>query len=235
MLPEQRTIEPIAHIRTDLPTKFGVPRQSGLVSELCAEIIFEPLYRDPVAFRGLDGYSHLWLIWGFSLNSRSSWAATVKPPRLGGNTRMGVFATRSPYRPNSLGLSSVKLEEIHMDDSLGPVLVVSGADLMDGTPIYDVKPYLPYTDSHPDAASGFAGAFTDYRLQVDFPEPLLQRIPPEKRDALFGILAQDPRPAYIADPDRRYGFNYLSFDIRFKVDGEHLTVVEVVDLPEHKK
>ena len=230
MLNERREIAPIAHIECDLPTKFGLPRQSGLVESLSARIVFEPLYRDPVAFRGLDGYSHLWLIWGFSENGRDAWASTVKPPRLGGNRRMGVFATRSPYRPNALGLSSVKLKKIEFDEKAGPVLTVSGADLMDGTPIYDIKPYLPYTDSHPDAAAGFAGAVFGYALKVDFPAALLQKIPAEKRAALIGILSQDPRPAYIDDPDRRYGFNYLTFDVRFTVAGDTLTVVEIADL-----
>ena len=230
MLDETRTIGPIAHIETDLPTKFGLPRQSGLVDALSARIVFEPLYRDPVAFRGLEGYSHLWLIWGFSENGRDSWAATVKPPRLGGNVRMGVFATRSPYRPNALGLSSVKLERMERDEKLGVVLTVSGADLMDGTPIYDVKPYLPFTDSHPDASGGFAADVFGHALEVDFPGELLAKIPADKRDALFGILAQDPRPAYIDDPERRYGFNYLTYDVRFTVDGDRLTVVEIVDL-----
>lgn len=230
MLNEKRLIEPIAHIETDLPTKFGLPRQSGLVDDLTARIVFEPLYRDPVAFRGLDGYSHLWLIWGFSENHRDSWAATVKPPRLGGNRRMGVFATRSPYRPNALGLSSVKLVSIETSDRLGIVLHVAGADLMNGTPIYDIKPYLAFTDSHPDAAGGFADSVLDHHLEIDFPEPLLARIPPDKRPALFGILAQDPRPAYIDDPERRYGFNYLTYDVRFTVDGNRLTVVEIAEL-----
>jgi len=230
MLEETRSIAPIAHIESDLPTKFGLPRQSGLVATLTARIVFEPLYRDPVAFRGLDGYSHLWLIWGFSENGRDAWAATVKPPRLGGNARMGVFATRSPYRPNALGLSSVKLERIDRDEKLGIVLTVSGADLMDGTPIYDIKPYLPYTDSHPDAAGGFAADVFAHALEVDFPAALLEKIPADKRDALLGILAQDPRPAYIDDPQRRYGFNYLTYDVRFTVDGRRLTVVEIVDL-----
>ena len=230
MLEERRLIEPIAHIESDLPTKFGLPRQSGLVSSLEARIVFEPLYRDPVAFRGLEGYSHLWLIWGFSKNGRDAWAATVKPPRLGGNTRMGVFATRSPYRPNALGLSAVKLTRIERDEKLGPVLWVAGADLMDGTPIYDIKPYLPFTDSHPEASGGFAADVFDHVLTVDFPEHLLARIPADKRDALLGLLAQDPRPAYIDDPARRYGFNYLSYDVRFTVADDHLTVVEIVDL-----
>ena len=230
MLQEKRFIEPIAHIGTALPTKFGLPRQSGLVEALRARVVFEPLYRDPVAFRGLEGYSHIWLIWGFSENERDSWAATVKPPRLGGNRRMGVFATRSPYRPNALGLSCVELIEITHDEKLGPVLIVAGADLMDGTPIYDIKPYLPYTDSRPEAAGGFAEDVYDYALEVDFPPALLERIPPEHRQALLGLLAQDPRPAYIDDPARRYGFNYLTYDVRFTVDGQKLTVVDVVDL-----
>ena len=230
MLEEIRPIEPIAHIETDLPTKFGLPRQSGLVGELEARIVFAPKYRDPVAFRGLDGFSHLWLIWGFSENSRDAWAATVKPPRLGGNRRMGVFATRSPYRPNALGLSAVKLTAIEQDEKLGPVLYVAGADLMDGTPIYDVTPYLPFTDSRPDAVGGFAEDVLDYALEVDFPPALLERIPEHKRAALLGLLAQDPRPAYLDDPTRRYGFNYLQVDVRFTVDGGRLTVVDVVDL-----
>ena len=230
MLSERRAIEPIAHIETDLPTKFGLPRQSGLVPQLTARIIFEPLYRDPVAFRGLEGYSHLWLIWGFSRNTRDAWAATVKPPRLGGNTRMGVFATRSPYRPNALGLSSVKLERIEADEKQGPVLIVSGADLMSGTPIYDVKPYLPFTDSHPEARGGFAADHVDDRLEVVFPPELLKKIPEDKREALLGLLAQDPRPAYIDDPRRRYGFNYLDLDVRFTVENGILTVVEIADL-----
>ena len=230
MLQETRAIAPIAHIETALPTKFGLPRQSGLVPSLRARIVFEPLYRDPVAFRGLEGFSHLWLIWGFSENERDTWAATVKPPRLGGNRRMGVFATRSPYRPNALGLSCVELIEITHDEKLGPVLAVAGADMMDGTPIYDVKPYLPYTDSRPNAAGGFAEDVYDYALEVDFPPALMDRIPPEHREALMGLLRQDPRPAYIDDPARRYGFNFLTFDVRFTVDGGKLTVVDIVDL-----
>ena len=230
MLQEKRLIEPIAHIRTELPTKFGLPRQSGLVPALRARVVFEPLYRDPVAFRGLEGFSHIWLIWGFSENERDSWAATVKPPRLGGNKRMGVFATRSPYRPNALGLSCVELLALERDEKLGPVLIVAGADLMDGTPIYDIKPYLPFTDSRPEASGGFAGEVLDYALEVEFPPALLDRIPPEHRQALLGLLAQDPRPAYIDDSARRYGFNFLTYDVRFTVDGGRLTVVDVVDL-----
>ena len=229
MLEEIRPIEPVAHIRTDLPAKFGLPRQSGLVEELTARIVFEPKYRDPVAFRGIEGFSHLWLIWGFSANRRDEWAATVKPPRLGGNRRMGVFATRSPYRPNALGLSCVELVRLERDEKRGPVLVVAGADLMDGTPLYDVKPYLPFTDSRPDAAGGFAEDVRDYALEVEFPEELLARIPLDKREALFGLLRQDPRPAYIDDPTRRYGFYYLDFDVRFTVADGKLTVVEIAD------
>ena len=230
VLSEERVIRPIAHIETDLPTKFGVPRQSGLVPSLTARIVFEPLYRDPVAFRGLEGYSHIWLLWGFSENRRDEWAATVKPPRLGGNTRMGVFATRSPYRPNALGLSAVRLDAVEADERLGIVLRVSGADLMDGTPIYDVKPYLPFADSLPDASGGFADGVRDHSLEVDFPPALLARIPEDKREALIGILAQDPRPAYIDEPGRRYGFNYLSFDVRFTAADGRLTVTDIVDL-----
>ncbi|MBQ3257498.1 MAG: tRNA (N6-threonylcarbamoyladenosine(37)-N6)-methyltransferase TrmO [Oscillospiraceae bacterium] len=221
------TISPIAYIRTDLPTKFGCPRQSGLVNTLEARIIFEPTYRDPVAFRGMEGYSHLWLIWGFSENKRNTWASTVKPPRLGGNKRMGVFATRSPYRPNSLGLSSVELVRVEQDEKLGPVLVVTGADLMDGTPIYDVKPYLPFTDAHPEARGGFADDVKDYALEVVFPEEWLSMIPADKREGLFGILAQDPRPSYQEDPNRIYGFNFLEFDVRFTVRDGVITVCEI--------
>lgn len=223
-------IRPIAYIHTDLPTKFGLPRQSGLVQSLRARIVFVPEFRPEAAFRGLEGFSHVWLIWGFSENGRAGWSPTVKPPRLGGNRKMGVFATRSPFRPNGLGLSSVKLEEIRWDEKLGPVLAVSGADLMDGTPIYDLKPYLPYTDSHPEAVGGFADAFVDYALEVDFPEELLLQIPEDKREALLGILGQDPRPAYLEDPRRLYGFNYLDRDVRFRVEDGRLTVCEIVKL-----
>ena len=223
-------IHPIAYIHTDLPTKFGIPRQSGLVPALQAKIVMEPTYRDPVAFRGIEGFSHLWLIWGFSENRRNSWSATVKPPRLGGNKRMGVFATRSPFRPNSLGLSSVKLESVEFDEKLGPVLIVSGADLMDSTPIYDIKPYVPHSDCHADAVGGFSDQFADYALEVVFPENWLSMIPEEKREALFGILAQDPRPSYQDDPNRVYGFNYLDLDVRFRVKDGILTVCEIEKL-----
>lgn len=217
----------IARIRTDFPTKFGIPRQSGLVESLKAQIVFEPEYRNPAALRGLDGFSHIWLIWGFSEALRDGWSPTVRPPRLGGNKRVGVFATRSPFRPNSLGLSSVRLECIETDAELGPVLHVAGADLLDNTPIYDIKPYLPHVDSHPDAQGGFAAPLTDYALQVVFPPTLLERIPAERRDALLGVLANDPRPSYQNDPERRYGFLFAGFEIRFTVQDEVLTVCEV--------
>ena len=218
----------IARIRTDFPTKFGIPRQSGLVESLKARIVFEPEYRNPAALRGLDGFSHIWLIWEFSEALRDGWSPTVRPPRLGGNKRVGVFATRSPFRPNSLGLSSVRLERIETDSEFGPVLHVAGADLLDNTPIYDIKPYLPHVDSHPDAQGGFAAPLTDYGLQVVFPPALLELIPAERRDALLGVLANDPRPSYQNDPERRYGFLFAGFEIRFTVLDEVLTVCEVI-------
>lgn len=221
-------MEIIAHIHTDFPAKFGIPRQSGLVEELKGRIVFEPEYRNPDAFRGLDGYSHIWLLWKFSGTKRHSWSATVKPPRLGGNKRMGVFATRSPFRPNDIGLSSVKLERLELDSEFGPVLHVAGADLMDGTAIYDIKPYLPYTDSHPDALSGFAGNVLDYELQVDFPDRWLSMIPKEKQDAIIAVLKQDPRPSYQNIPDRIYGVEFSGFDVRFTVQDMTLTVCQVV-------
>ena len=220
----------IAHIKTDFATKFGVPRQSGLVDDLKATIIFEPEYRNADALRGLESFSHIWLIWSFSEAIRGAWQPTVRPPRLGGNTRMGVFATRSPYRPNPLGLSSVKLEEIKPDPKYGTVLIVSGADLMDGTPIYDIKPYLPFTDSHPDATGGFAEERYGDGLDVIFPDDLLCKIPEDKRRAVKAVLAQDPRPHYQDDPNRLYGMTFAGFDIRFKVEGEVLTVCEVENI-----
>ncbi len=227
------TLRPIAYIHTDFPTKFGIPRQSGLAPDLIAKIVFEPEYRDLNAFRGLDGYSHLWLIWGFSaIEPKPGFAPMVKPPRLGGNRRMGVFATRSPFRPNPVGLSSVKLESIETVPRTGPVLIVSGADLMDGTPIYDIKPYLPFTDSHPDALGGFSEEKLDNNLSVVFPEDLLSLIPVEKRSALMEALRQDPRPAYRDDPDERFGFYYAGNDVRFTVSGQILTVVEIVPMTE---
>lgn len=220
----------IARIRTDFPTKFGVPRQSGLVQSLRGRIVFEPEYRNPDALRGIEGFSYIWLIWEFSEAKRDTWSPTVRPPRLGGNTRMGVFATRSPFRPNAIGLSSVRLEAVELDTPEGPVLHVSGADMMDGTPIYDIKPYLPYVDSHPEATGGFADPVRSYALKVDFPEPLLQRVPEGSREALLEILAQDPRPSYQNDPERRYGVPFAGWDVRFTVREDTLTVHDVVRL-----
>ena len=217
----------IAHIRSDFPTKFGIPLQSGRIQELKADIIFEPEYRNHEAFRGLEEYTHIWLIWEFSQAVRKEWSPTVRPPRLGGNVRMGVFATRSPFRPNPIGLSSVRLESVEFSEKYGPVLHVSGADLMDGTPIYDIKPYLAYVDSHPEAAGGFTDQIQDHKLKVEFPEELLKKIPVEKREALLAVLANDPRPGYQKDPERKYGMSFGSWDIHFKVDGEQLRVLEV--------
>lgn len=220
----------IGHIHTDFPSKFGIPRQSGLVKELKGTITFLPEYRNPEAFRGLEEFSHIWLLWKFSKSEKAHWSATVKPPRLGGKKRMGVFATRSPYRPNDIGLSSVKLEKIAYDPKLGPVLYVAGADLMDGTPIYDIKPYIAYADSHPDATEGFAGAVKEKELVVDFPTELLEKYPEEKRTAIMGVLAQDPRPAYDTDETRLYGVEFAGFDVRFTVTGNLLQVKELVKL-----
>ena len=217
----------IAHIRSDFPTKFGIPHQSGRIEELKADIIFEPEYRNPEAFRGLEEYTHIWLIWEFSKAVRKEWSPTVRPPRLGGNVRKGVFATRSPFRPNPIGLSSVKLDGVEFT-SQGPVLHVSGADLMDGTPIYDIKPYLAYVDSHPEASGGFTDRIVDHKLNVDFPEPLLERIPEEKREALLAVLANDPRPGYQKDPERIYGMEFDRWDVRFQVQENGLKVIEVV-------
>ena len=218
----------IAHIHSDFPTKFGIPRQSGLIHELKAAVVFEPEYRNPDALRGLEGYTHIWLIWQFSETARQGWSPTVRPPRLGGNMRMGVFASRSPFRPNPVGLSSVRLERIELQSPFGPILHVAGADLMDNTPIYDIKPYLPYVDSHPDAAGGFALQSREGFLQVNVPSGLLERIPPDRRDALLAVLAQDPRPAYQNTPDRVYGMEYAGFEIRFTVSGHTLTVCEII-------
>ena len=221
-----KKLEYIARIHTDFPTKFGIPRQSGLVSTK-GTIVFEPEYRKEEALKGLEEYSHLWLIWEFSQAVRKEWSPTVRPPRLGGNVRMGVFATRSPFRPNPIGLSSVRLESVEFSEKYGPVLHVSGADLMDGTPIYDIKPYLAYVDSHPEAAGGFTDQIQDHKLKVEFPEELLKKIPVEKREALLAVLANDPRPGYQKDPERKYGMSFGSWDIHFKVDGEQLQVLEV--------
>lgn len=220
----------IARIRTDFPTKFGIPRQSGLIDVLKAVIVFEPEYRNPDTLRGLETFSHIWLIWEFSEAVRDTWSPTVRPPRLGGNTRMGVFATRSPFRPNALGLSSVKLNGIELHPDLGPVLHILGADLMDNTPIYDIKPYLPYTDSHPEAIGGFADPLKDYVLEVEFPEQWLRLIPEEHREVLRSVLAQDPRPSYQKDPKRIYGLKYREFDIKFTVRDTVLSVCAVVPI-----
>lgn len=220
-------MEIIAHIRNAFSTKFGLPRQSGLVKELRSTIVFEPAYRNPDALRGLDGYSHLWLIWQFHKAERQSWSPTVRPPRLGGNTRMGVFATRSPFRPNPIGLSCVKLEGIVHTKEYGYVLHVSGADLMDGTPIFDIKPYLPYVDSIPDARGGFAALHEDDHVEVIFPNELLFKVPEEHREGLIGVLRQDPRPAYQNDPKRVYGFQYAGYEVRFQVADGFLTVCSI--------
>ncbi|HIS99852.1 MAG TPA: tRNA (N6-threonylcarbamoyladenosine(37)-N6)-methyltransferase TrmO [Candidatus Faecaligallichristensenella faecipullorum] len=217
----------IAHIQTDFPTKFGIPRQSGLVKELEGRIVFIPPYRNPDAVRGLEGFSHIWLIWQFSESVREGWSATVRPPRLGGNVRMGVFATRSPFRPNPIGLSSVRLLGVEQSAELGPVLRVAGADLMDGTPIFDIKPYIPLSDCHPEATGGFSPRDNAPLLEVDFPESLLSQIPERARSALMGVLAQDPRPAYQKDPNRRYGVPFAGYDVRFTVEDSVLRVVEV--------
>jgi tRNA-Thr(GGU) m(6)t(6)A37 methyltransferase TsaA len=220
-------IKPIAYIRTDFSSKFGIPRQSGLVDELEATIVFEPEYRNPDALRGIEEYSHLWLIWQFSECADKPWSPTVRPPRLGGNKRMGVFATRSPYRPNPIGLSSVKLEAVEMSESEGCVLIVSGADLLSGTPIYDIKPYLAYTDSHPDAIGGFADPVKEYALNVRFCKELLSKIDISRQNSLIEILSQDPRPSYQNDPEREYGMVFSDYEIFFKVDGSELTVTRV--------
>ena len=221
-------IIPIAHIRSDFSEKFGIPRQSGLVEELTADVVFTPDFRDPAALRGIDGFSHLWLIWEFSKARREGWSPTVRPPRLGGNQRMGVFATRSPFRPNPIGLSCVRLLEVRQDRALGPVLTVAGADLLDGTPIYDIKPYLPYADCKPDAAGGFASQPKEASLEVDCPPALLARVPEEKRPALLAVLAQDPRPQYQNDPARIYGMSFADVEVRFQVVEGRLMVTEIL-------
>lgn len=217
----------IAKIETDFSSKFGIPRQSGLVSELEGRIIFEPAYRNPEAVRGLEQFTHIWILWKFSESKKTSWTATVKPPRLRGK-KMGVFATRSPFRPNDIGLSCVRLKQVEMDDMFGPILYVEGADLLNHTPIYDIKPYLPYTDCHPEASNGFAGEYVDDVLEVKISEEQLAIIPKNKQAALIGILAQDPRPAYVLDESRIYGVSFAGFNVRFQVIGTVLTVIEIM-------
>ena len=217
----------IARIRSPFAEKFGVPRQSGVVGEVRAKVVFEPAYRNADAVRGLSDFSHIWLIWQFSRAVRDTWSPTVRPPRLGGNARMGVFATRSPFRPNAIGLSSVRLDSVELDPELGPVLHVSGADLMDGTPIFDIKPYLPYTDSHPDATGGFTDGTEMKRLAVEISPELLEKIPSEQREGLLGVLENDPRPRYQDDPERVYGLTFAGRNVKFTVADGTLTVEEV--------
>ena len=220
-------IRPIAHIRSDFAEKFGIPRQSGLVESLEARVVFAPEFRNPDALRGIEGFSHLWLIWEFSRAKREGFSPTVRPPRLGGNTRLGVFATRSPFRPNPLGLSCVRLLGVEETAREGTVLRVAGADLLDGTPIYDIKPYLPYADCRPEALGGFAPAPAGARLAVDIPPDLLARVPEDKLAALTGVLSQDPRPSYQHDPERVYGMAFAGLEVRFQVEGDRLKVVSV--------
>ncbi len=217
----------IARIDTDFPTKFGIPRQSGVVEQLQGRIVFAPEYRNPDALRGIEGFSHLWLVWQFSEAVRETWSPTVRPPRLGGNARLGVFATRSPFRPNAIGLSCVKLDRVELHTSEGPVLHVSGVDLMDGTPILDVKPYIPYADSHPEATEGFTSRHWERALEVRFPEHLLEQVPEDKRDALIGVLENDPRPSYQKDPERVYGLPFGGTEVKFTVSDGVLTVKDV--------
>lgn len=224
---EAHTWKVIARIQSDFREKFGIPRQSGLVKGLTAKVVFEPEFRSPDALRGLEGFSHLWLIWEFSKAVREDWSPMVRPPRLGGNVRLGVFATRSPFRPNPIGLSCVRLEELREEAGLGTVLIVSGADLLDGTPIYDIKPYLPYTDCRPEAVGGFAADAPAQKLQVSVPEPLLQIIPEAKRNALIELLSLDPRPSYHRDPERNYGMCFGEQEIHFFVQGSLLTVTDI--------
>lgn len=219
-------LHPVAHMESEFSEKFGVPRQSGLVAQLRGQVVFEPEFRTPDALRGIEGFSRLWLIWGFHMARRENWAATVRPPRLGGNERVGVFATRSPYRPNPIGLSCVELERVEWDSPRGPVLHVLGHDLVSGTPIYDIKPYVPYADAHPEAAQGFAPP-PEPALEVAFPPGLLERVPQERREALRGVLACDPRPRYQRDPQRVYGMAFAGQEIRFTVAGKTLTVTDV--------
>ena len=229
-------MKPVAILHTNLKGKFGLPRQGTVNPGLRSTVVLEPEYRNPDAFRGLSDFSHIWLIWEFSdviakreqAKEPYTFSPTVRPPRLGGNRRLGVFATRSPNRPNPIGISAVKLEEVRLEGSDGPTLVVSGADLMDGTPILDIKPYIPYSDSIPDAAEGFTAGLSDLSLHVEFPKPLLNRVPEENREELLGILSHDPRPQYQRDPSRIYGLSYLNFDVKFRIEGDVLTVVDLI-------
>ena len=225
----ERTMRVIARMHSDFGEKFGIPRQSGLVGALRSAVVFAPEFRNPDALRGIADFSHLWLIWEFSEAVRESWSPTVRPPRLGGNERLGVFATRSPFRPNPIGLSCVRLEEVRQDRALGPMLIVSGADLMDGTPIFDIKPYIPYADAHPDARGGFAQDAPQPTLMVDFPPELLARVPEDRREALCAVLALDPRPPYQSDPSRVYGMRFAGREIRFTVRETTLTVCDVAE------
>ena len=227
---EQIQIGVIARMHSDFATKFGIPRQSGLVEELRSTIVFEPEYRNSDALRGIEDFSHLWIIWQFSEAVRQGWSPTVRPPRLGGNTRMGVFATRSPFRPNNLGLSCVKLLGVEHTEKYGTVLHVGGADLMDGTPIFDIKPYIPYSDCKPKASGGFTDHAGDFLLEVDFPQELLKKLPEEKQKAAVGVLSHDPRPSYQRNADRVYGLSFAGFDIRFSVAENRLTVQTVEPL-----
>lgn len=228
---ESSALKIIARIHTDFSSKFGVPRQSGLVDSLEGIVVFEEAYRNADSLRGLEGFSHVWLVWGFSECARDLWSPTVRPPRLGGERRMGVFATRSPFRPNPIGLSSVRLLGMESREGLGTVLVVSGIDMMDGTPVYDVKPYLPYTDCHADAVGGFADSRPEPPLAVTFPESLLALVPESKRSSLFAALAADPRPRYQDDPAREYGFGFAGLNVKFRVEGTALAVTEVTSIP----
>ena len=221
---EQSTFSVIARMHSDFDQKFGIPRQSGLVEELESTIVFEPEFRNADALRGLEGFSHLWVVWEFSKARREGWSPTVRPPRLGGNQRLGVFATRSPFRPNPIGLSCVKLVGVEQHPEYGPVIRVAGADLLNGTPIYDIKPYLPYADCKPDAVGGFASAPKEATLTVHIPEDIVEKIPQDKRAAVMGVLAQDPRPSYQDDPERVYGMSFGGMEIKFQVDGDSLTV-----------
>ncbi|SHJ11452.1 tRNA (N6-threonylcarbamoyladenosine(37)-N6)-methyltransferase TrmO [Parasporobacterium paucivorans] len=225
----------IARIKTDFPTKFGIPRQSGIVDSLKGMIVFEPEYRNPESVRGLEEFSHIWILWEFSEAVRNTWSPTVRPPRLGGNVRVGVFATRSPFRPNPIGLSSVRLDKVEINSECGPVLYVSGVDMMDNTPIFDIKPYIPYSDSHPKASGGFSDLFRDYALEVVFPSELLCLVSEEKQTPLLKVLEQDPRPSYQDDPDRIYGLAFAGFNIRFTVQGRKLKVCEVAEAEKSSK